>query len=721
MNTDTAAQAIALFQMIRVPLNVLPTWVVQLLQTKVAIDRITKFLSEDEVDGQVCSLKPAPAHVAEVYDVLGIERGVFKWNEVEEKDLDEDKKGKGKHTDATIIPADIVVEADRASLASDTATQRFELRDISVRFPEGKLTVVTGPTASGKSALLLALLGEMTQLEGKLLMHKDASHVGSDGLTHTIAYAAQAPWLRHQSICANILFGAPLDEARYDAVLDACALRPDLAVLEDGDSTEIGARGVSLSGGQKARVALARAVYARSRYVLLDDPLSAVDSHTARALFENLLMGPLLAGRTVILVTHHVDLVLPGAHYLVRMLDGRIDTQGTVADLRAQGVLEAIKSAEAPEVAKEEKEVAKEEEEEKTPEEVAVEGEGEGEGGDAKKAKKPRKLVKDEERQAGAVKWNIYKTYLQASCVLSNLQFRSYTDALHRSYWTWAILAFFIICVQGLVIIEKVWIKTWGESYGEVHTNGVSASTGFTSLAVQHVDGPSAGLVIPHSVHDFHGYGRDATTTMLPSAKQHPLFYVGIFALIGIASMLTSVLTIITQYTGALRASRQLFGRLLRTVVCATMRWMDTTPSGRIMNRFAKDIETVDSSLASSLQAVNTSMASFIASILTIAYIFPVFLIPAAALGAVYYSLAIGYLNTGRDLRRMESNARSPIFSGFGEMLEGIVTVRAFSAERPFLDDLFQRLDAMTKVCTIELIVLRLMLRGICRCGTTSG
>ena len=290
--------------------------------------------------------------------------------------------------------------------------------------------------------------------------------------------------------------------------------------------------------------------------------------------------------------------------------------------------------------------------------------------------------------------------------MLSCLIYGFLLTSLSRSYWTWAILAFFIVCVQGLVIVEKVWIKTWGEAYGEVHTNGVSAGTGFTSLAVQHVDGSSAGLVIPHSVHDFHGYGRPASTMALPDAKLHPMFYVGVFALIGIASMLTSVLTIITQYTGALRASRQLFGRLLRTVVCATMRWMDTTPSGRIMNRFSKDIETVDSSLASSLQAVNTSMASFLASILTIAYIFPVFLIPAAALGAVYYSLAIGYLNTGRDLRRMESNARSPIFSGFGEMLEGIVTVRAFSAERPFLDDLFQRIDSMTKVRFFSFIAL---------------
>lgn len=141
----------------------------------------------------------------------------------------------------------------------------------------------------------MALLGEMTKLEGELVLAKNPSMVDKNGLMHCISYAAQSPWLQHLSIKDNILFGSPVDEDRYEQVIDACALRPDLDMLEDGDSTEIGARGVSLSGGQKARyvvrliygvtvlryklsVALARAVYARTKCVLLDDPLSAVVS-----------------------------------------------------------------------------------------------------------------------------------------------------------------------------------------------------------------------------------------------------------------------------------------------------------------------------------------------------------------------------------------------------------------------------------------------------------
>lgn len=124
----------------------------------------------------------------------------------------------------------------------------------------------------------MAILGEMTLLEGRIILTKDPTRTDAHGLAHALSYAAQAPWLRHQSIKDNILFGQPFDAARYADVLECCALRTDLDILEDGDETEIGARGVSLSGGQKARVALARAVYARTKYVLLDDPLSAVVS-----------------------------------------------------------------------------------------------------------------------------------------------------------------------------------------------------------------------------------------------------------------------------------------------------------------------------------------------------------------------------------------------------------------------------------------------------------
>ncbi|TFY73932.1 hypothetical protein EWM64_g10080 [Hericium alpestre] len=315
--------------------------------TGVAFGRIGTYLDEDEVEEQVSTLKKTRSGHAfsdrNIQKGFGIENRTLKWNRVEERKLGDRQNGNTQpaRTSGPDENAETPSTTDIVS-ASEAGDHWFELRDISVMFPDGQLSVVTGPTASGKTALLMALLGELTTLNGRIIMSKDPSNVNEQGLMHSISYAAQSPWLRHQSIKDNILFGCPYDEKRYNQVIDCCALKPDLAVLEDGDETEIGARGVSLSGGQKARVALARAVYARTKFVLLDDPLSAVDSHTARFLYEKLLLGTLLAHRTVVLVTHHVELILPGTYYLVRMLDGRIDTQGVVGELRKHGILDKL-------------------------------------------------------------------------------------------------------------------------------------------------------------------------------------------------------------------------------------------------------------------------------------------------------------------------------------------------------------------------------------------
>ncbi|KAI0649819.1 multidrug resistance-associated ABC transporter [Trametes meyenii] len=676
LTVGTAFTAIALYQMLRGPFNFLPNWVVQLFQAKVAIERVSAYLDEEEVDEQVSTLKKG--HVAPSDEPsmtgLGIVNGSFKWNEVRQGDED---KGRGAPTPmashTSIDPSDSssVAAGSTSDTAIGTSDHSFTLKDINVLFPEGRLSLVTGPTASGKTALLMALLGELTTLDGQIVMAKNPSQVDEHGLTHTVSYAAQSPWLRHESIKENILFGLPYDQARYEAVVECCALRPDLAILEDGDDTEIGARGVSLSGGQKARVALARAVYAPSKYVLLDDPLSAVDSHTARFLYDRLIKGPLLAHRTIVLVTHHVELVLPGAYYLVRMLDGRIDVQGLIEDLERSDVLG--NPALTKDVAEPEKQATSTVDDNFG---TIADNEIYGIAGTRPRGRKPRKLVEDEQRAAGSVKWHVYNTYLKAS-----------------SYWTWGILSVFIVLVQVLAVSEKIWIKIWGEAYE--HGN---ESPKF------HTPPSPDPYVLQYPI--FNGaspllFSRNATLPLnttavtLPAAQEHPYFYIGIYAAITLATGLVNIIGVITQYTGALRASRILFDKLIRNVVHATMRWHDTTPHGRILNRFGKDVETLDTSLAGSLQSVNRSLAILLVSMLTVIAVFPRFIFPAVVLGYLYRRASIAYLNTGRDIQRMESNARSPIFANFGEMLEGVVTVRAFGAEQRFLEDLYTRVDLM--------------------------
>ncbi|KAF9258418.1 hypothetical protein L218DRAFT_964491 [Marasmius fiardii PR-910] len=765
LTVSTAFTAVALFGMIRTPLNVLPNVVVQILNTQVALERITTFLKEPEVDERVSMLKAEALATARVSGDrgtseeeqeagLGFINATITWNEDEDVFDHHILQNLGRATDREdAVPGHLPRNGSWFSLRSSASSKfrtltskspattamylsvptharsghsspsssgfntpdsqdnryKFELRDISVIFPDGKLTVVTGPTASGKTSLLLAVLGEMTLLSGKLVLNKNHHRLvqlpGAEGTyLETISYASQAPWLRNQTIKENILFGYPYDPKRYREVVKACALVPDFNVLEDGDQTEIGAGGVSLSGGQKARVALARAIYARTKYVLLDDPLSAVDSHTARYLFEKLLCGPLLRGRTVVLVTHHVDLVLPGAHYFVHMLDGRIDIQGTVEELRDRGLLEGIAPGAVFEAHRDALAVAATEEET-----------GKDTADIFEETKKPaRKLIETEARAAGRVKWKIYKKYLEAS-----------------SYYTWVILILFVVLNQLLGVGEKLWMMQWGQAYRDDESDALVLSTATSTLTsalrafpmgspssrtFEYEHAADSFMYWQHHLHthtsnlscsanagatylanDGGASGGTLFGIHLPSAREHPLFYVGVYAVIGLSTVLVNIYSVIAQYAGALRASRVLFKQLLEKVLRATFRFHDTTPQGRILNRFGKDIEKIDSSLAGSLSSVNTSLASFFASIVTIGFVFPLFLVPATIFGFIYRKLAKAYLNTGRDLRRMEANSRSPIFSCFGELLEGIVTVRAFSAERQFLDGLHEKIDHTSK------------------------
>ena len=198
------------------------------------MDRIGSYLDEDEVDAPIAISKTCPvlSPSSDEGASLAIINGSFQWN-------------------TATIRADNARQSSAASSVdtfSSTPTfasptrQHFELRDIHVAFPEGKLSLVTGPTASGKTALLMALLGELTTLHGRVITPKNSSKIDDSGLLRTISYAAQTPWLRHQSIKDNILFGFPYNEGRYRAILDCCALIPDLEMLEDGDATEIGVR-----------------------------------------------------------------------------------------------------------------------------------------------------------------------------------------------------------------------------------------------------------------------------------------------------------------------------------------------------------------------------------------------------------------------------------------------------------------------------------------------
>ena len=317
LTPSLAFTSLSLFNLLKMPLDDLVGMLTRVRDSLVSVKRVEKFLEEDETDKYEQLSQRRPNDALEI----GFERATFTWGD-RDTDPAEDLSGDGTcNTGYDVI-----------------------LKDLSLRFKVGNLNVITGVTRSGKSSMLLALLGEMTLVEGAVhmpaLAHCDRlSADPKTGLINPVAYCAQEAWLINDTVRDNVLFGNPYKEERYKVVLDACALGFDLKTLAQGDLTRVGERGVSLSGAQKQPIALARAVYSNAYHLFLDECLSAVDSPTAVWIFQRCIKGPLTKGRTCILVTQNVALTAANTDYLVMLDNGRVTAAGTPTDLAGSGLL----------------------------------------------------------------------------------------------------------------------------------------------------------------------------------------------------------------------------------------------------------------------------------------------------------------------------------------------------------------------------------------------
>lgn len=277
--------------------------------------------------------------------------------------------------------------------------------------------MISGATGSGKSLLLSAIIGEADLVSGKIFAPAAPSvlerydHKANRGnwiIPSLKAYVAQTPWIENASLRDNILAGLPLDEKRYNATIDACALRKDLEMLMDGDATELGTNGVNLSGGQKWRVTLARAIYSRAGILVMDDIFSAVDAHVGRHILDRCLSGWLCKGRTRILVTHHVALCRSTARFLVE-LGGEGVLQADLCEEQSEDTLEAMGPWEGTE------QVAGTETSVTTDSDETALGDGHDSALAKRPPKPPRRFVEEETRAKGAVKADVYRAYFKSS------------------------------------------------------------------------------------------------------------------------------------------------------------------------------------------------------------------------------------------------------------------------------------------------------------------
>ncbi|KAG5732825.1 ATP-dependent bile acid permease, partial [Termitomyces sp. T112] len=593
LTVSKAFTSIALFSQLQEPMTALPEQIFALLHAYVSMQRIEGFLDESEVPEWASSLTAtADAPKTET----GFLNATFEWPSMPKS-----------------VPP----------------LHRFKLGPLNITFPKGKLTLISGPTGSGKSALLLSMLGEMACTSGSVVLNK---------LDHRVAYSGQNSWLEHATIRDNIIYGSAygFDVARYQAVLEACALVKDLQVLEAGDQTEIGEKGITLSGGQRARVSLARAMYSTAECILLDDPLAAVDMHTAQHLLNSCLAGPLARNRTIILVTHHINLCLPAASYLVELSQGKVLVQGSIQDLRDQDLLETVI------------------EQEDIPIDVADEADDDGEptrNPVAESSQRQRtgigsgKLIEVEGRAEGRVPLNTYLTYVRAAGLLP-----------------WICTIALMLFIRFINIANQVFLAQWGEAYE-------SESTVTLVLALSY----------PWS--DF------------PSPDTNVKPWLMVYFYISFMGALSVLFYIGLGYYASLQASRSLFITLLKRLIRAPARFFDITPIGRILNRFTTDINTIDQQLMNSARACVSGILNFLASFIVILVVIPSFAPFALFIAWLYIRLAPPYIQASRDLRRLESIALSPTFAGYDELLRGISHIRAFGMEQRYQDQFYAKID----------------------------
>lgn len=655
LTPSIAFPALSMFSLLRVPLDQLADMVAHVQESKVSLDRVDKYLNEEETGKydqlRESSISEGPAKIA-------LEKATLTWG--------------------TAKPS------PDASSASDGA-DAFRLINIDVNFPVGRLSIIAGPTGSGKTSVLMALLGEMRLVEGRvhlpggMTQRADLPVDPETGLIDSVAYCAQEAWLVNDTVKENIIFASPYDEKRYRAVLKACALERDIEILDAGDQTLVGEKGISLSGGQKQRISLARAVYSSARHLLLDDCLSAVDSHTAKHIFRQALTGPLMMNRSCVLVTHNVALTVPQADHVVVLENGKVAAQGRPDDVAATGALgdEFFKSrpgsrassrgiSRAPSVR------------EPDTRENTDNANGAVNGSTTKQQKDEKSRMK-EGKATGSIKWSTVTMYLRS-----------------MGSWYYWIVAVSIFCAQQLGSVStNIWIRQWANSY---HTSSAQDDTGRYATAA-HLKLPTfnVGSVSKMSTFGLFQPNSQPSSVAAADGDVNVGYYLGVYALLGFLYIAISLSREAVLFWGSLHASWKIHDRLLKAVMHAKFRFFDSTPLGQLMNRFSKDVESVDQEVAPVAIGMLHSLASVIMIVILISVITPGFLIAGVFITLLYTALGAIYLNSSRDLKRLESVQRSPLYQQFGETLNGIVTIRAYGDGPRFIVDNHRRINAYNR------------------------
>ncbi|KAG0698327.1 ABC protein, partial [Suillus ampliporus] len=586
--------SLSLFQILRQPMMFMPRALSAIPDASSAIRRLTHVFHAELMTGDelVIDKDQEPA--------LLVKDATFQWESFE-KDSGEafSSENGARGGGGPQRGKDTSTKEDKATEkpAPGRDAPLFMVKNVTMTIPRGQLVAVVGRVGSGKSSLLQGLIGEMRKVSG---------HVSFGG---RVGYCPQTAWIQNATLRDNIIFGRS----------PACLL-PDIQLLPDGDLTEIGEKGINLSGGQKQRVNIARALYFDPDIVIFDDPLSAVDAHVGKSLFQDAIVGALRnRGITVILVTHAIHF-LSQVDHIYTLNNGIITESGTYDELISRGGDFARLDLEFGGHASEEKD--EDQAEEATPQTgITIE--------DVKlKSKKARekatgsgklegRLIVKEKRSTGSVSGGVYWAYLVAG----------------RGSLTGPLVVFFMIAMQGSQILNS-YTLVWWES--------------------NKFDRP---MSFYQTLYGCLGVGQAIFTLLLGVGMDFISFYV----------------------------SQNLHHKSVRNVFYARMSFFDTTPMGRILSIFGKDIDGVDNQLALSMRLLVLTLSSVLGSIIIVAFLEPYFVIAVFFVLFGYGYFAAFYRASAREVKRLDSMLRSLLYAHFSETMTGLPTIRSYGEMKRFI------------------------------------
>ncbi|KAJ2800354.1 hypothetical protein H4R20_004094 [Coemansia guatemalensis] len=595
--------SMSLLGMLGGPLGAVSGFITMFFEAKVSFLRLYELLTAEEIDFTAIVRKPYDSHSSAADAVLvSVQDASFKW-----------------------------------SSSGDAV-----LKGINFECRSKELVAVVGQVGSGKSSLLSAILGDMVKSTG------DVTICG------TIAYVPQQPWILNATLRDNILFGYPYDEEFYNSVIDACALRPDIEMLPAADMTEIGEKGINLSGGQKMRVSLARAVYSKADVYFLDDPLAAVDAHVSKHIFTNVL-GPqgILNSCARILVTNAVQ-YLSSVDRVTMLCNGEIveDTPFAMAVANRDRIFEFarrhIEERESRTASSSSSTVGSDFDTKYTEpsdnQKNAVTADADtlaGNGQSQLIMPDAGRTIALETKREGEVGWDVYRSYIDIVGVQNIAVFSA------------ALLA---ATLGG--ICTNVWIKHWSTANSRAHDYGNDSEAA------------------PHSV----------------------VYYLLIYGAIGIVStLLNSVQSMVMWTKCAINASARLHEIMLAGVMRAPVSFFDVTPLGRIINRFSADLSRCDDMLPRAVFGVANNIIIVLAGFAVIVVSMPPMLLLMIPLFFAYRYLQKRYIYSSRELERITSMMRSPVFAQFQEVIGGVSTIRAYGQQSRFMQKSHERLAQSTR------------------------